>query len=44
MTDKLNWKERAQELPEKYDNLDLTKEQEEKLKERYEQMQYEPGE
>ncbi|MFT4868065.1 MAG: hypothetical protein ACI9LV_000678 [Candidatus Nanohaloarchaea archaeon] len=44
MTDKLNWKERAQELPEKYQNLDLTEEQEEKLKERYEQMQYEPGE
>jgi len=44
MTEELNWKERAQELPEKYQGLDLDKQTREKLEERYEQMQYEPGE
>ena len=40
----LHWKDRADELPEKYQGLDLDKETREKLEERYEQMQYEPGE
>ncbi len=40
----LHWKDRAEELPEKYQGLDLDKETREKLEERYEQMQYEPGE
>lgn len=44
MTEQIKWKERAQELPEKYQGLDLDEETEENLKERYEQMQYEPGE
>ena len=44
MTQDLSWKERAQELPEKYQGLDLDSETQEKLEERYEQMQYEPGE
>ncbi|PSH01879.1 MAG: DNA-directed RNA polymerase subunit A'' [Nanohaloarchaea archaeon SW_10_44_10] len=44
MSNNFTWKKRAQELPEKHQNLDLTDEQEETLKERYKQMQYEPGE
>lgn len=40
----LHWKDRAEELPEKYQGLDLDEETREKLEERYEQMQYEPGE
>ncbi|MFB6209248.1 MAG: DNA-directed RNA polymerase subunit A'' [Candidatus Nanohaloarchaea archaeon] len=44
MNDILEWRERAERLPEKYDNLDLTEEQKETLKERYQKMQYEPGE
>ncbi|PSG99567.1 MAG: DNA-directed RNA polymerase subunit A'', partial [Nanohaloarchaea archaeon SW_4_43_9] len=44
MSNNLTWKKRAQELPEKHQNLDLTDEQEKTLKERYKQMQYEPGE
>lgn len=44
MADQLHWKDRAEELPEQYQNLGLNKETKEKLKERYEQMQYEPGE
>lgn len=42
MTEELHWKERAQELPEKYQTFDA--ETKKKLKERYESMQYEPGE
>ncbi len=41
---KLNWKERAQTLPEKYKENGLTGEDKEKLVERYQKMQYEPGE
>lgn len=45
MTDKqIHWKDRTDELPEKYQGLDLDEETREKLNERYEQMQYEPGE
>jgi len=44
MTEEFSWKERAKELPEKYQGLDLDSETQEKLEERYEQMQYEPGE
>lgn len=40
----LHWKDRAEELPEKQQTLDLTEEQRQTLQERYEQMQYEPGE
>ena len=42
MTEELHWKDRAQELPEKYQTFDA--ETKEKLKERYQDMQYEPGE
>ncbi len=44
MTDNLHWKERAKELPKKYEETGLTGETKEKLKERYQNMQYEPGE
>jgi len=44
MTQKLHWKDRTEELPEKYKKLGLTGETREKIEERYEQMQYEPGE
>ncbi|MFB6182748.1 MAG: DNA-directed RNA polymerase subunit A'', partial [Candidatus Nanohaloarchaea archaeon] len=44
MTDQLNWKNRSEELPPKYQNLDLDEETHQKLKERYKDMQYEPGE
>lgn len=44
MTEEFSWKERAKELPEKYQGLDLDSETQEKLEERYKQMQYEPGE
>jgi DNA-directed RNA polymerase subunit A" len=44
MTGKIEWTERAQELPEKYRDLGVDEETEEKLQERYEKMQYEPGE
>lgn len=44
MTERLNWKERYDELPQKYQGRGLTQEQKEKLQERYEDMQYEPGE
>ena len=37
---KLNWKDRAEELPERYRQLDV----DETFKQRYQQMQYEPGE
>lgn len=41
----LNWKERRKELPPKYQERDdLSEEEKEKLLERYEGMQYEPGE
>lgn len=44
MTEEFSWKERAKELPEKYQGLDLDSETQEKIEERYKQMQYEPGE
>lgn len=40
----LHWKDRAEQLPENYQGLDLDAETREKLDQRYEQMQYEPGE
>ncbi|MFB6203293.1 MAG: DNA-directed RNA polymerase subunit A'' [Candidatus Nanohaloarchaea archaeon] len=40
----LNWKDRAEELPPKYQTLDLDEDTREWLKERYRNMQYEPGE
>jgi DNA-directed RNA polymerase subunit A" len=42
MTERLSWKQRSQELPEKYENL--SPEKKEDLLERYKGMQYEPGE
>jgi DNA-directed RNA polymerase subunit A" len=44
MTEKIDWKERADELPPKYQGRNLSEEEKEELRERYEQMQYEPGE
>lgn len=44
MSEQLHWKDRAETLPEKYQGLDLDEETQEKLMERYQQMQYEPGE
>lgn len=45
MTEQLNWKERRKELPPKYrERDDLSEEQKKKLLERYQKMQYEPGE
>lgn len=44
MTEKLHWKDRAEKLPEKYQGLNLDTETQEKLEQRYKQMQYEPGE
>ncbi len=44
MNDTLHWKDRADELPEKYQALDLDDETREWLHERYDKMQYEPGE
>ena len=45
MTEELNWKERRKELPPKYQERDdLSEEEKEKLLERYQGMQYEPGE
>jgi DNA-directed RNA polymerase subunit A" len=44
MTEQLHWKDRTEELPPKYQKLGLTGETREKIEERYEQMQYEPGE
>ena len=43
MTD-FDWKERAEELPQMYQGRGLSQDEKEKLQERYEQMQYEPGE
>lgn len=43
MTD-FTWKERAEELPKMYQGRGLSEEDKEKLEERYEKMQYEPGE
>jgi len=40
MAERLQWKERAEELPERYKNLEV----DENIQERYRQMQYEPGE
>jgi DNA-directed RNA polymerase subunit A" len=40
----LHWKDRADELPPKYQGIGLTEETRQKLEERYENMQYEPGE
>jgi DNA-directed RNA polymerase subunit A" len=42
--DELHWKDRADELPNKYQALDLDDETREWLHERYQKMQYEPGE
>jgi len=42
--EQIHWKDRTEKLPKKYAQLDLDKESEQKLKERYEKMQYEPGE
>lgn len=44
MSDTLHWKDRTEELPPRYQIMDLDDEDHEKLKERYEKMQYEPGE
>jgi len=44
MSEELHWKNRADELPEKYQGLGLTDETKENLQERYRDMQYEPGE
>ncbi len=44
MSDRLEWKERAEELPQLYQGRGLSQEEKEKLEERYRQMQYEPGE
>lgn len=44
MTDSLHWKDRADELPEKHQALDLDDETREWLHDRYRRMQYEPGE
>ena len=43
MTD-FDWKDRAEELPQMYQGRGLSQDEKEKLQERYEQMQYEPGE
>ena len=42
--EQLDWKDRADKLPQKYQGRGLSQEEKEKLKERYDQMQYEPGE
>ncbi|MBC5793131.1 MAG: DNA-directed RNA polymerase subunit A'' [Nanohaloarchaea archaeon] len=45
MTDnQISWKERAEKLPETYEGRADSEDEKEKLKERYRQMQYEPGE
>jgi DNA-directed RNA polymerase subunit A" len=44
MTEQIDWKDRADELPQKYQGRGLSQEEKEKLQERYEDMQYEPGE
>ena len=44
MSEDLHWRSRAETLPEKYQTLDLSPEQKEVLLERYQNMQYEPGE
>lgn len=44
MSDQLNWRERAERLPESVKTENLTEEEKEKIQERYERMQYEPGE
>ncbi len=41
---KIDWKERANELPPRYRDLGVNKDTQEKIEERYEKMQYEPGE
>ncbi len=40
----LNWKDRADQLPEMYQGRNLSEDEKETLRERYKQMQYEPGE
>ena len=40
----LNWKDRADQLPEMYQGRNLSEDEKETLRERYRQMQYEPGE
>jgi DNA-directed RNA polymerase subunit A" len=42
--EQLDWKNRADELPQMYQGRGLSQEEKEKLQERYESMQYEPGE
>lgn len=42
--DRINWKDRMTELPPRYQEMDLDDEDHERLKQRYENMQYEPGE
>ncbi len=44
MSEQLHWKDRAEQLPEKYQGLSLDDETHEMLMERYQKMQYEPGE
>ncbi|MFB6292085.1 MAG: DNA-directed RNA polymerase subunit A'' [Candidatus Nanohaloarchaea archaeon] len=44
MAEQLDWKDHLQQLPPRYDRDDLDKEEQEKIEERYEKMQYEPGE
>ncbi len=44
MTQRLTWKERTDQLPDIYESRADNGEEKEKLKERYEKMQYEPGE
>lgn len=44
MSDKLHWKERAKELPENYKSDSYDDGEQEQLKDRYQKMQYQPGE
>jgi len=44
MTEQLDWKERAEKLPQMYQGRNLSEDEKETLRERYKQMQYEPGE
>jgi len=44
MSKKIHWKERAEEMPDSYAKKADNEEEKQELKERYKQMQYEPGE
>lgn len=44
MPDRISWKERADSLPGRIEESNLTNKEQEKLEERYQKMQYEPGE